>query len=206
MPKFSVVIATYNRVFLLERALNSLLRQTFSDWEAIIVDDGSTDNTKRLIDEYAKKDERFRYFYQNNKGVDAAKNYGVSLSQGEWITFLDSDDEYLPIHLENRALVLESHQQIELLHGGVNVIGDQYVPDLLHEGQQIHLSKCIIGASFFLSKETFTRLKGFKSMQIGADLDFYNRAIRLGIRTMKCMEPSYIYHREEYNSITHNFS
>ncbi|MCO5231483.1 MAG: glycosyltransferase family 2 protein [Chitinophagales bacterium] len=205
MPRFSVIIATYNRSHLLKRALISLLNQSFADWEAIIIDDGSVDKTKDVVKYFVDIDSRFRYFYQENKGVDVAKNIGVSFSNGEWITFLDSDDEYLPMHLENRALVLTENPQIQLLHGGVKVIGDQYVPDLIHEGLQIHLSKCIVGATFFMTKNTFVNLGGFKKMQFGADFDFYMRAIRIGIKTMKCMEPSYVYHRENNDSITHEF-
>lgn len=205
MPRFSVIIATYNRSHLLKRALISLLNQSFNDWEAIIIDDGSVDDTKEVMKCFLALDSRFRYFYQDNQGVDVAKNMGVRLSQGQWITFLDSDDEYSPIHLENRALVLEQNPHVQLLHGGVSVIGDQYVSDLIHEGFQIHLSKCIVGATFFMTKNTFMNLGGFKKMQFGADFDFYLRAIEIGVKTMKCMEPSYVYHREGNDSITHDF-
>jgi glycosyltransferase involved in cell wall biosynthesis len=72
--------------------LNSIVAQTFTDWECILVDDGSPDNSGEICDEYAQKDKRFRVFHQENQGVSAARNKGLDEAKGEWITFVDSDD------------------------------------------------------------------------------------------------------------------
>ncbi len=95
---FSIIIPTYNRAHILPRTIASVLAQTYTNWECIIVDDGSTDNTKELIASYTYP--RITYIYQTNAERSAARNNGIRLAQGEYICFLDSDDEYLPEHLE----------------------------------------------------------------------------------------------------------
>lgn len=94
----SVVTPTYNRAHTIKRAIDSVLYQTHSNWELIIVDDGSTDNTRGFIESYP--DERIKYFYVKNGGPSKARNYGVSKSKGKWIMYLDSDDELLPECME----------------------------------------------------------------------------------------------------------
>ena len=92
-PKVSVVIPTYDRIETLPRALRSVINQTFPDWELIVVDDGSTDDTDEMIlEDYPD----IRLHRQENPGVSSASNVGVALASGEWIAFLDSDDAWLP--------------------------------------------------------------------------------------------------------------
>ena len=103
MPKISVIIPTYNRSSLLKQAIDSVLQQTFNDFEVIVVDDGSTDDTRDVIKQIG--DERIRYFYKDNGGASSARNLGLIKAQGEYISFLDSDDlwpeNYLEIMVSN---------------------------------------------------------------------------------------------------------
>jgi glycosyltransferase involved in cell wall biosynthesis len=87
----SVVIPTYNRAAFVGKAVDSVLNQTFADYEVIVVDDGSTDDTREQLDRYGS---RIRYIYQENRGVSAARNTGITASWGEWLALLDSDDEW----------------------------------------------------------------------------------------------------------------
>lgn len=96
-PRFSVVIPTHNRQELLHRSIGSVRAQTFGNWELIVVDDGSSDETRRVVSEIG--DSRIFYVWQENSGVSAARNHGISLARGDYIGFLDDDDEYLPEHL-----------------------------------------------------------------------------------------------------------
>ncbi len=108
-PKVSVIIPTYNRADLLPRAIDSVSNQTFKDFELIVVDDGSTDNTKEIVMEYQKKDERIKYLWEENSGGPAKpKNTGIKNSQGEYIAFLDSDDEWFLKKLEKQLKLFES--------------------------------------------------------------------------------------------------
>jgi glycosyltransferase involved in cell wall biosynthesis len=88
----SVIVPCYNQGKYLNESLESVFNQTYSDWECIIVDDGSTDGTNLIADQWVKKDDRFKYFYQDNNGVSSARNLGIKYAEGTYIQFLDSDD------------------------------------------------------------------------------------------------------------------
>lgn len=102
-PKFSVVLPTFNRGHLLEHAVQSVLNQSFTNWDLWVIDDGSTDNTKDVV--LAFNDDRIHYVYQENSERSVARNHGISLASGSYIAFLDSDDCYDKKFLEevNRA-------------------------------------------------------------------------------------------------------
>jgi glycosyltransferase involved in cell wall biosynthesis len=103
----SVILPTYNRAEFISAALDSLFAQTYKNWECIIIDDGSTDNTVDILKSY--DDPRVFYFYQKNQGVSAARNTGISQCKGEMIALLDSDDQWLPKKLEKQiAYMLEN--------------------------------------------------------------------------------------------------
>ena len=92
MPYFSIIIPVYNVAPYLRECLDSVLAQTFTDWEVICVDDGSTDESGAILDEYAAKDKRIIVFHQENGGVGDARNFGVNQADGEYVIFLDGDD------------------------------------------------------------------------------------------------------------------
>lgn len=97
---FSIILPTYNRAGFLPAAIESVLRQTISDWELIIVDDGSTDNTKEIVNAFCTNDSRIKYFFQENSERSVARNNGIKQSNGEFICCLDSDCSMLPDRLE----------------------------------------------------------------------------------------------------------
>src|SRR5262245_38190413 len=105
-PLISVVIPVYNRARIIARALKSVQEQTHQNWEAIVVDDGSTDDTVEIVTDLAQLDNRIRVIRQDkNRGAQAARNVGIRAARGEWVAFLDSDDLYLPNSLEVRLAV-----------------------------------------------------------------------------------------------------
>ena len=97
---FSIIIPAYNRSTLILDTLNSVMSQTFTDWECIVVDDGSRDNTKDVVQSVIEKDNRFKYVYQENTERSAARNNGVKHALGKYICFLDSDDQFRENHLQ----------------------------------------------------------------------------------------------------------
>lgn len=107
VPEISIIIPTYDREKSLAGSLDSVLRQEFVNWECLVVDDGSLDDTVNLVNLYVQKDRRFRFFQRpatRQKGANACRNIGIENALASFITFLDSDDEYLPEHLEKRLL------------------------------------------------------------------------------------------------------
>ena len=98
-PFFSIVIPLYNKKDYILKTLRSVLEQSFTDFEVIIVNDGSTDSSLNLVNKI--KDFRLKVYNKNNEGVSVARNYGIQKSTSEWIAFLDSDDEWEPQYLQN---------------------------------------------------------------------------------------------------------
>lgn len=116
MDLVSVVIPTFNRGELIERAISSVIRQSYNSLEVIVVDDGSTDGTAKIIEDLAHQDTRIRSFrHGHNKGAQAARNTGIRAAKGEWIAFLDSDDRWLPNGLEAR-LQLAASKELQVVH------------------------------------------------------------------------------------------
>ncbi|WP_332899995.1 glycosyltransferase family 2 protein [Haladaptatus sp. CMSO5] len=107
MPTVSVVIPTYNRSEEVTHAIDSVLAQTYDDFELLVVDDGSTDDTKEVVTGY--DDDRVKFIeHEENQGAPAARNTGIEHAEGEYVAFLDSDDEWLPLKLERQVDYLES--------------------------------------------------------------------------------------------------
>lgn len=197
---FSVIICTYNRDNLLSRALDSLVHQTFTNFETIIVDDGSTDRTFSVVKEFREK-LNLRYIYQQNKGLPTARNTGGYSAEGEFITFLDSDDEYKPNHLEIRFNILNSDNGIKFLFGGVEIIGNKYVPDANNPENLVEISQCVVGGTFFIHKDLFHKLGGFPNVGYGDDFEFFKKVLESKVKIHKIEEPTYVYHRETTDSI-----
>lgn len=182
MDKVSVIIPTFNRAHTLKRAIDSVLAQTFDNFELIIVDDGSTDDTKVLIDSY--NDKRMSYYYINNSGVSAARNFGIEEANGDWIALLDSDDEWLPHKLEQQLSFAITNPTLRLIHteeiwvrrgkrvnpkfkhkkGG----GDQFIPSL---------KLCLISpSSVMIRKDVFTEIGKFnENFPVCEDYDLWLR-------------------------------
>jgi len=105
---FSVIIPCYNHAQYLDEALLSVIHQTYTDWEAIILNDGSTDNTAEIADKWCKKDTRIKLISTANNGLSSARNIGVEFSRGEYISLLDADDKFAPNHLQSFFDVLSN--------------------------------------------------------------------------------------------------
>jgi glycosyltransferase involved in cell wall biosynthesis len=108
----SVIIPTYNSANFISEAIGSVLHQTCSDYEIIVIDDGSTDNTKEIIEKYFPQ---VKYFYIPNQGVSRARNYGIQMARGEFIAFLDADDLWLPEKLEKQLEVFKADQELMMV-------------------------------------------------------------------------------------------
>jgi glycosyltransferase involved in cell wall biosynthesis len=126
MPKVSIIIPTYNREEYIVDAIESLLSQTFRDFEIIVIDDGSTDNTKQVLSKYGDK---IRYIYQVNSERAVARNKGIEASKGEYIAFLDSDDLCMSNRLVEQVNVLDSKPDVGLVYA--NAIYVDYAKNIV---------------------------------------------------------------------------
>ena len=125
--KFSIILPTYNRSKFIKKAIESVIQQTHQKWELIIIDDGSTDNTKEVVSNYVREDVRIQYLYQKNSERSAARNNGIKSVTGQWICFLDSDDFYYPTHLEEFVkLIIKNNYKEGLYFSGksLNIYSD----------------------------------------------------------------------------------
>ncbi|MFC1510445.1 glycosyltransferase family 2 protein [Candidatus Omnitrophota bacterium] len=121
--KVSILVPSYNGAKYLPDALNSALKQTYQDFEILIMDDGSTDNTKEVLAPFLEAhSDKIRYFYQENQGLACARNAAISHAQGEYLALLDADDIWLPQRLEKTVAVIEADPQVGLVHANITRI------------------------------------------------------------------------------------
>lgn len=124
MATVSVVTPTYNRARFLPDAIASILAQTYADLELIILDDGSVDDTREVLEPFLA-DERVRYFYQENQGQSHARNRALGQASGDFVAFLDSDDVWSSDKLENQLAVFEAHPEVDIVHGDEALIDER---------------------------------------------------------------------------------
>ncbi len=200
-PLVSIILPTFNRRKLIERAINSVLKQSLDKWELIIIDDGSTDGTQDFVNRLAVTEKRIKYLRQSHRGISYSLNTGIKTSKGRFITFLGSDDEYKPEHLQLRADFFHAHPGIDLIHGGIEIVGDPFVPDKRDTSKKIHIKECIVGGTFFGKRKVFENLNGFKNIPYSEDSEFLERASKI-FNIRKVDFPTYVYYRNTRDSIT----
>jgi glycosyltransferase involved in cell wall biosynthesis len=120
----SVIIPCYNHGQFLRETLTSVLNQTYANWECIMVDNDSNDNTKEIANEFVKSDNRFRYFHQSNSGVSSARNVAVSKSKGKYILPLDSDDKIGPGYIMDAIAILDSKPDVKIVYCEAELFGE----------------------------------------------------------------------------------
>ncbi|MCX7929861.1 MAG: glycosyltransferase family 2 protein [Chlorobi bacterium] len=199
-PIFSVVLTTYNRAWCIERAIVSVFAQTEQSWELIIVDDGSTDEIIDVVRPYIGRSDHVRLILQTNQGTGAARQAGIQLARGHFVTFLDSDDEYLPDHLLTRKAYITNNPDYDFFHGGVLVEGDPYVPDRNDPSKLIHIAECAVGGTFVVRRTLALQL-GFAPLRYGDDADFFDRARAIGIHPFRVPAATYRYNRTSPDSL-----
>jgi glycosyltransferase involved in cell wall biosynthesis len=117
--RVGIIVPAYNYAHYLPQALDSVLAQTYPDWECVIVDDGSTDNTAEVVRQYVERDPRFRYVHQENRGHSGARNTGVRVTDTPLVQFLDADDRLLPDKLERHVRYLDEHPETDIVYSEV---------------------------------------------------------------------------------------
>jgi glycosyltransferase involved in cell wall biosynthesis len=182
-PLVSVVIATYNMARFLPLAVRSVLDQTYRQVEVLVVDDGSQDDTRALIQPLLD-DRRVRYLYQENRGQAAAKNHGVREARGAYIAFLDADDLWVPEKLESQLPLFEASEKTGVVYSRIAYVDEagrrNGAPEYsLHRGRvsdQLLVFNFVGFGTSVVRRECFERLGHFdESMRMGIDYDLWLR-------------------------------
>ena len=175
MPFFSIIIPVCNVEPYLRECLDSLLSQTDADWEALCVDDGSTDGSGTILDEYAAKDGRFHVIHQPNAGVSAARNAALDMAQGEWVCFLDADDKVESHWLEDIAQGAKQHPEVDWIRTSFRNWVDGMEPQPWPEGSVHRHSERVFEDVLFVAWEMLSHN--------GAPwVNIYKRKMTQGIR------------------------
>lgn len=190
MPRFSIVVPAYNAHVTLAETLEAVLAQSFADWECIVVDDGSTDETRRIADSFANRDPRFRVMFQENQGSAGAYNTGVASAQGDLVVLCSADDVLLPEHLSemadfaerNPGFAIYSSNGYYLSPGGSReiVYFDGEVPPSLSLADVIRECFYSVGAAY--RRELYAAVGGYRVDVYGEDYDFWLRAMAHGAK------------------------
>jgi glycosyltransferase involved in cell wall biosynthesis len=162
----SIITPTYNREKFLPAAIDSVLNQTYKNFELIIVDDGSTDNTPALMVTYLEKDSRIKYLQQANQGQSVARNYALSIANGDFICFLDSDNYWPEDKLERSIRAFESHPEVDIVYGDCITI-DEQGNELHRNNMRRHsgnIAALLLKDNFVSMNTTMTRRKCFDEM------------------------------------------
>ncbi len=201
--KVSVILTLFNSRDFFRRAIDSVLKQSYKNYELIIVDDGSTDGIETELFPVLKNNNNFKYIRHQNCGHPLSLNAGIINSSGKFITFIDSDDEYKNTHIEDRVnYFMKNKDNVDLIHSPATIIGDEkdfYVPDARDMSKLIHIDECIIGGTFFGKREVFEELGGFADVY-SHDSEFYERA-KAKFFVRKLESPTYIYYRNNPDSV-----
>ena len=131
-PLISIIMPAYNASRYIAESIESVLAQSYTNWELLIVDDGSTDNTASVINTFTKNDARIQYLHQNRGRQGKARNLAIRKSAGELIAFLDADDSWLPCKLQLQWQVLSARPDIDLIFSPGYIVGDQMTRELFY--------------------------------------------------------------------------
>lgn len=161
MPEISIILCTYNRENLLPNMLDSLLAQTFSDFEIVLIDNGSTDRTHTVCQRYAEADNRFRIFHiERNQGAARARNLGLEHAAGTYISFVDDDDACAPDMYEVLHSLARRYQADISVTGGYKVYGEKRIPFYLYDG--VYVLDRLQGMTEFLLRRLYNTVPGTK--------------------------------------------
>lgn len=212
----SVIVTTYHLDKYLPQCLDSILSQTFTDWECLVIDDANSHLTWKIVEQYENKDKRFRYIATpNNLGLSGARNFGFEYAQGRYIRHLDADDFLAPNALEIEAGALDSQPGMHIVYGHLEVVNEDgsrirdtrgavprsgWPPDQFDWLKQMaHLNQ--LPSCVMARREVFERSGGYRErMKRNEDAEFWCRVTSLGFRARKVTQAVTYYHRQREDS------
>lgn len=207
-PLVSVIIPSYNCVSYIAQSIRSVLEQSYKNVEIIVLDDGSTDNTRDIVKEFG---DSVVYIFQENQGVSIARNNGVNHANGELIVFLDADDIFLPGKLTAQLAVFREYPQLDIVHSGVRLISEnsEFISDMswykafpLLNAETIFLYKPLQLGALMFRKDILFKVGGFKpGLAIAEDTELLFRLCLMDCK-MKWLKEVTVGYRQHSKSVT----
>lgn len=180
----TIIIPVYNAEKYIRETIQSVKNQISTNWKCIVIDDGSTDNTKSIIDSEIKNDDRFQYFHQENKGPGAARNFGVSKCNTDLITFLDADDLIGDVYLQNAEIFMDENPKIPMYYGKVLHLqedGNQHITKPFWNYYPFILEYNQFNTTAVLRKQRYLDVHGYnEDLKNREDWEFYVRYLYKG--------------------------
>ena len=204
----SVVVPCYKQSHFLAENLQSVLDQTFEDWECIIVNDGSPDNTEEIAQEWCRKDHRFKYLKKENGGLPSARNAGIALSEGKYILPLDSDDKIHSRYLEKICKAFSENPEVKVVTSRIQLFGasnkELKLPDYSYK--KILVRNCFGHCSAF-KKDSWKEVNGYdENMKSFEDWEFWIRILDGNSKVFKIPELMFIYRKHFEGSMSNKFA
>lgn len=211
MELVSVIVPCFNHAKYLSEALNSILHQTYTHWECIIVNDGSPDNTDEVAQKWILKDTRIKYYKKENGGLSSARNYGVERAVGKYIVTLDADDKFEKSFIEQAVNILENNDEIGIVScWGYRFSDSKYYDLFKPNGKNLndYLFSSAALASAMFRKKCWDEVKGYdEQMKMGyEDWEYYLRVSKNGWKTKIIEEPLFFYrqHKSSMRTVAQN--
>ncbi|MCF7834033.1 MAG: glycosyltransferase [Candidatus Pacebacteria bacterium] len=188
--KVSIILPTYNGAERIQKSIESVTEQSFKDWELLVIDDGSTDNTKEVVEDLKSKDSRIIYIKnEQNLGIQKTLNKGLGLAKGEYIARIDDDDLWIDKDkLQKQVEFLDSNPDYVLVGTGVVAVDEsgnsvEYIPPTTNKEikKRIIGMNCFLHSSVFFRKETVVRLGGYSEDITARHVEDYDLWLRLGL-------------------------
>ena len=199
----SIIVPCYNQAQYLDESLQSVLDQTYTNWECIIVNDGSPDNTEEVAKKWVKKDSRFLYLHKENGGLSSARNYGIEYSKGEFILPLDADDKITPNYIELAVSSFQQNNSLKVVYCKAEKFGNekglwQLPPFSLYDLAQFNMIFC----SAVFKRQDWKLVGGYDVNMIYGleDWEFWIAILKNG-GDVKCLEEVGFYYRIRENSM-----
>lgn len=202
-PLFSVLLCVYNGEDYISEAINSIIDQDFTDWELIIIDDGSTDETPNLVKGYLKDDPRIKLYSKKNSGLTKSLNYGLGYCKGDWIVRHDADDRSSKYRLSRIYNVITTkpldfvYSQSYFVSGNKVSVKPSSLYKYAFNDNVLKFGNHIIHGSIAIRKEIIKLVKYDESCIVAQDFDLYLRLLSANLRTEMICEPLYTVQENE---------
>lgn len=199
----SIIVPCYNQAQFLDEALQSVLDQTYTNWECIVVNDGSPDNTEEVVQKWTEKDIRYKYFYQENKGLSSARNLGITQANGKFILPLDADDKITVNYISLAIASFQEDNSLKVVYCKAEKFGDERGPWKLEPFSLFNLSqKNMIFCTALFRKKDWEMVDGYDVNMIYGweDWEFWIAILKNG-GEVKCLDEVGFYYRVKLNSM-----